>query len=172
MVLTGPLVEADVLAEFVDLAVVDLNRFGVDVGDGALTSRADEQARVRRHIAFHPGCNNRRLGYQQRHSLPLHVGAHQRPVRVVMLKERDQAGGDTNHLTRSDVDVFNLVWRHENKVAVVAGDNGLACHLAARNRGISWSQVGLVLFVGTEPDDVVKEFALRDLPVRRDQKAV
>ena len=34
----------------------------------------------------------------KRHRLPLHVGTHQRPVRVVVLQERNQTGRHADHL--------------------------------------------------------------------------
>ena len=44
---------------------------------------------------------------QQRHRLALHVGAHQRPVGVVVLQERDHRGGNRDHLPRGDVHVVD-----------------------------------------------------------------
>jgi len=40
--------------------------------------------------------------------LALHVGAHQRAVRVVVLEERDQRRRDGHHLLRRDVHVVDL----------------------------------------------------------------
>jgi hypothetical protein len=52
------------------------------------------------------GADERRLRDHQRHGLPLHVRAHQRAVRVVVLEERDQAvETDT---TCAGVDVHEL----------------------------------------------------------------
>ena len=45
----------------------------------------------------------------QRHGLALHVGTHERAVRVVVLEERDQRGRDRHHLARRDVHVVDLV---------------------------------------------------------------
>ena len=43
---------------------------------------------------------------QQRNRLTLHVGTHQSTVRIVMLKEWNQASRNTNHLGRCDIDVL------------------------------------------------------------------
>ena len=69
-------------------------------------------------VLFQPGGDDRRLGDQERHRLALHVRAHQRPVGVVVLEERDQAGRDADHLLGRDVDVLDLVDRHGDEVAV------------------------------------------------------
>ncbi len=52
------------------------------------------------------------LGPHQRHGLALHVGAHERPVGVVVLEERDQRGGDRDDLLRRDVHELDLGGRH------------------------------------------------------------
>ena len=62
-----------------------------------------------RDVALQAGADDRRLGDQQRHRLPLHVGTHQRAVGIVMLEERNQTGRDADHLARGDVDVLDLV---------------------------------------------------------------
>jgi hypothetical protein len=50
--------------------------------------------RIAGDLALHAGADERRLGLEERHALALHVRAHERAVGVVMLEERDQAGGD------------------------------------------------------------------------------
>ena len=69
------------------------------------------------------GGDDRRLGHQQRHGLALHVRAHQRPVGVVVLQERDQAGRDADHLLGRDVHVLDLVDRDGDEVGLVPGDD-------------------------------------------------
>ena len=70
---------------------------------------------------LHARADDRRLGDQQRHGLPLHVRTHQRPVGVVVFQERNQAGRDADHLARRDVDVLHLVDRHQLEVARGSG---------------------------------------------------
>ena len=102
-----PLVDAGVLVRALELAqVIDvdagLGRVGlvgradhdagrVDLIDDAGALRTDGGAGVARHHAFHAGADERRFRPEQRHGLALHVRAHERAVRVVVLKERDQA---------------------------------------------------------------------------------
>ena len=47
-------------------------------------------ARVAGDPVFEPGRHQRRLGDEERHGLALHVRAHQRAVRVVVLQKRNQ----------------------------------------------------------------------------------
>ena len=49
------------------------------------------------------GAHERRGGAQQRHRLALHVRAHERAVRVVVLEERDERGGHRHQLVRGHV---------------------------------------------------------------------
>ena len=49
---------------------------------------------------------------QRRHGLALHVRAHQRAVRVVVLEERDQRRRDRHDLLRRDVHVLDFGRRH------------------------------------------------------------
>ena len=73
---------------------------GVDLIDGAGATRRNRGAEVARHHAFHPGADERSLGTNERHRLTLHVGAHQRPVGVVVLQERNQRGRYRHQLLR------------------------------------------------------------------------
>ena len=61
LVLAGPLVEADELAQRIDFAA-DFDAVGVDVGDGSLAAGPHDHARVLGHVALHAGGHDRRLG--------------------------------------------------------------------------------------------------------------
>ena len=76
---------------------------------------------ARRH-AFHAGSHQGSGGAQQRHRLALHVGAHQRAVGVVMLQEGHQRRGHRDELLRADVDVIDLVPRHQHSAIVRHGE--------------------------------------------------
>jgi hypothetical protein len=85
------------------LRVVDADddAVGVDVVDLAAAARLHRGAGVDGRRALDAGADQRLLGAQARHRLPLHVGAHQRAVRVVVLEERDQRGRDRHDLRRA-----------------------------------------------------------------------
>ena len=121
-----------------------------------------------------PGADDRRLGHQERHRLPLHVRTHQRAVGVVVLQERNQPGRHADHLAGRDVDVLDLVDRHDLEVGAVPGDDRRRpeLQLVVHHRRVGRGHVGLGLLVGPQPDDVVGQLALVHLAIRRDQKAV
>ena len=54
----------------------------------------------------------------ERHRLPLHVGAHERAVRVVVLEEGHERRGDAHHLVRRDVHELDHLGRDDLEVAV------------------------------------------------------
>ena len=62
----------------------------VDLDDLAGNGRNDHVSGVLGGTAFHTCADERGVGGQKRHSLTLHVRAHQSPVGVVMLEEGDQ----------------------------------------------------------------------------------
>ena len=101
------------------LAALDAHddALAVDVVDGARPARHDDGARVARGDVLHAGADERRPRLEQRHRLALHVRSHQRAVRVVVLEERDERGGDRHELLRRDVDVVDLVARRQDEVA-------------------------------------------------------
>ena len=63
---------------------------------------------VFRCFVFHTGTNDRRVSYHQRYSLTLHVGTHQRTVRVVVFQERNQRCCNGYHLFRRYVHQVDL----------------------------------------------------------------
>ena len=95
--------------------------FGVDRIDDAVTAGKNHGARIARRDAFHAGADDRSLRAQQRHGLALHVRAHQRAVRVVVLEERNQRGGHRDELLRADVDVIDFFAADQHEVAGLTG---------------------------------------------------
>ena len=89
----------------------------VHLFDNARAARGNRGAGIARHNAFHAGADKRRLGLQERHSLPLHVRAHERAVGVVVFKERNERRRDRNKLLRRNVDIANIVARDERRLA-------------------------------------------------------
>ena len=142
MVLTSSFVESDVLSHLVIVDRVrvagrgDLDRFSIDVGYRTLLRSSHDQAGIDRNVTLHASAHDRRFGDQQGHGLPLHVGAHQRTIGIVVLQERNQSGGNADHLARCYVDVFNRVGLNQDKVAAIAGDEIIALQFAVHNDGI------------------------------------
>ena len=90
-------------------ASLDDDALGVDVDDGAVVAREDDVAGVDRGAELEPGADDRRLRDHQRHGLLLHVRAHERAVRVVVLEERDERRRDRDDLRRRDVHVLDVL---------------------------------------------------------------
>src|SRR6266853_62617 len=67
--------------------------------------------------AFHTGPDQRSLAANKRHGLALHVRTHQRAARVVVLEERDEAGGHRNKLLRRNVHVVDFFAALQHEVA-------------------------------------------------------
>ncbi len=65
-------------------------------------------ARVDGGMIFHTGRDLRNIRAKQRHSLSLHVRAHQSPVGVIMLQEGDQRGADAHNLVRGNIHVIDI----------------------------------------------------------------
>ena len=65
------------------------------------------RTRVAGHDPLETRADDRRIGAQQRHRLPLHVRPHQSPVRVVVLQERNERRGHADELLRTDVHVVD-----------------------------------------------------------------
>ncbi len=83
--------------------------------DGARRTRHDHLPAVARDLQLDTGAHHGRVRHEQRNGLPLHVRAHQRAVRVIMLQERDQRGSDTHHLLRARVNVLHLLRWNKHK---------------------------------------------------------
>ena len=79
--------------------------------DDAGAPRDDDRAGVDGHLLLESRADERRARIEQRHGLALHVRAHQRAVRVVVLEERNERGGDRDELLRRDVHVVDAIRR-------------------------------------------------------------
>ena len=133
------------------------------------SAREEHVARVARGPALDAGADVRRGGTQQRHGLALHVGAHQRAVRVVVLEERDQRGGHRHELLRRHVHVLDLVGGDEADLAPTRAHEHAVLEEPALlvDRRVRLRDDVLVLVVGREVRDLVGDPALLDLAVRR-----
>ena len=70
-----------------------------------------QRARVLGGAVLHAGADDRRFRTEQRHGLTLHVRAHQRAVRVVVLEERNQRRRDRDDLLRRNVHELHALTR-------------------------------------------------------------
>ena len=176
------LVRAPVLRQVVDLQRPVVHRvrllaaaLGPD-HDAVGADRLDHPAPAGQHDrlgvpgdhVLHPGADERRFRLEQRHRLALHVRAHEGPVRVVVLEERDQAGRHRHQLLRRDVHVVEFLRRHQLELPALAGLDAVGHELSALvDLGVGLGDDDLLLLERREEDDVVRDGAGLDAPVRR-----
>ena len=84
-----------------------------DLSHGAGAFGDDHVTGVASCSSLDAGADVRRLRHDQRHSLLLHVGAHEGSVGVIVLDEGDQCGRDRDDLLGRDVDQVDLCRRNE-----------------------------------------------------------
>ena len=89
-------------ASLIDFVVVDLDddTTGVNAFNHTIMTGNNCRAGVVGDNPLHACSNQRSVGTQQRHSLALHVGAHQGAVGVVILEERDKGRSNRDQLLR------------------------------------------------------------------------
>ncbi len=174
------LVEAGVLVETRELAqqvltLIDADALGVHERDRAPLLGLDHHAAVVGDVLLQTRRHDGRFGHQERHRLTLHVGAHQRPVGIVVLQKGDQAGRDADHLLGADVDELDLVGAGAGEVPQEASRDAVLGDLGAVGRRVGRRQVGLRLLVGPQRLHVVlalPQLALLHLAVGGNQEAV
>ncbi len=72
----------------------------IHIGDDPVAGADAGAAGVPRNAVLHAGSDIRRMRIQQRHSLTLHVRAHQGTGSIVVFQEWDTGGCDGNDLFR------------------------------------------------------------------------
>ena len=114
-----------------DLAVLgDDDLAAGDAGHLAGLLGHDDGSGILGDAALETRGHQRRLGHQQRNALALHVGAHQRAVRVVVLQEGDQARGHRDELLRRHVHVVDLLGLDIDEVALATAGHAVAHEIA------------------------------------------
>ena len=113
------IVGTDTVCFGIDAAfVADNDAVGIGVFHLAVSRGNQAGAGVPGNSHFHACAHKGTLGAQQRHSLPLHVGAHQGAVGVIVFQEGNEGCRNGNHLSGS----------HVHKGDFFLGNNG---HIAA-----------------------------------------
>ena len=150
-----------------DFAVFrDDDTAGVGGGDDAGAFGDDDGLRVDRDATFEAGAHERGFGHDEGHALALHVGTHERAVRVVMLQEGDEGGGDGDDLLRRDVhvvDVFRVDF--EDIVAIADGDLALEAG-GVVELGVGLGDLEFFFLVRGHELDLAGDLAAHDLTVR------
>ena len=166
LVNAGALVGALIFAQLVrmDRAFVRLDDdlFGVDGDHFTVFGSGQHLTGVDGRVLFHTGGNQRNIRVDERHGLCLHVGTHQRAVRIIMFEERDQRGADTDHLLRGNIHVFDVFRGRGREFGIMADRNALLVELHVRlHPGIGLGDAEFIFgisgqvihFVGNERGD-------------------
>src|SRR5882672_7841701 len=180
----GVLIRAGVIREVVDvdaglarlrLLVLDAynNARRVDRVDDAAAARDHGDARVDGHRTLHARADERRLGAQRRDRLALHVRAHQRAVRVVVLEERNQRRGHRHDLLRRHVHVLDLIRGQQRELVLVPARHEIFGELALRRQDRVGLRDHVLAFLdGRQVIDVGRDPAVHDAAIRRLEEAV
>src|SRR5439155_6997312 len=160
LVETGALVGANELVQAVHprlgTVLLDDDLGGGDRTHGALGLADHDLTGVDGGAELDAGTDQRRLRLHQRHSLALHIRAHQRAVGVVVFDERDERGRHGQDLLRRDVDVVDVV---DGFVAVVVAtvDRHPLVEEAALvvDADVGLGDVGELFLIGREVCDLV-----------------
>jgi hypothetical protein len=134
---------------------LDPDPLGGDAGHDAGPAGDEDLARVTGGALLHAGADDRRLRLEERHGLALHVRAHEGPVRVVVLEERDERRRDRDDLLGRDVHVLDLVGPRLRERVAVARRDALVDEVALLvERGVRLGDDVLLLLVGREVLDL------------------
>ena len=105
-----------------------------------IAARNNRGTRITRHRGFHASANQRRISADQRHRLTLHVGTHQRAVRVIVFKEGDQRRRNRNKLLGRDVNRCHFFRLYQAEIATLTDrdqfilEAAIAIHIGIRLR--------------------------------------
>ena len=130
----------------------------------------DDVAGVHGSPELEPRADDRRLRDHERHRLLLHVRAHERAVRVVVLEERDERRRDRDDLRRGDVHVLDVLRLDDHGLALARPAEHLLVQEPSRLRIDRLGGLGdreLALLGRVEVDDLVRHLAALDDAVRR-----
>src|SRR5262249_48355588 len=117
--------------------------------------------------------DERRFGTDEGYGLTLHVRTHERTVRVVVLKERDERCGNGNELLWGNVDVVDRVRGGHDEVPVLAaGDQFVSETSALVEHGVRLCDGVLTFFDRREVNHFAGDLATSDFAVRCFDKAV
>ena len=145
----------------------DHDALRIDRGNDAGGFRHDDDLRVARDALLDAGAHEGGLRLQQRHALALHVGAHERAIRIVVLEEGNHAGGDRNHLLGRHVHQVDVAGRNFEEVAILA-DCDLADEVAlVIDLGVRLGDDFAFLLVSGEVLDLVGDATVLRQAIRR-----
>src|SRR5690606_21214012 len=129
--------------------------------------------RVMCHVALQSGADERLLGAQGWHRLPLHVRAHQCTVGVIVLEEGNQGRCNGHHLLGRHIHIIDLVAGHERGFTLVThGHQVIHETTVLVQRSTRLCNDELTLVDRREEIDFISHTVVDDLAVWAYQKSV
>ena len=168
--------QLDVLGGLIVIFYRNSGCINENCGSGLLCNDAD--AGISCSLLLHAGSDNRGLGCDQRHTLTLHVGAHQCTVRVIVLKERYERCCDREYHPGRHVHVLERGSRERRGLRAVTSGCIVVCNVAILiQHGTCLCNMVVILFVRRHVNDFVGNarsvrILLINLAVRSLDKAV
>ena len=154
----------------------DLSRCGALHNSGFLCDNTDSG--IDCCLDFHSCSYDRSLCREERHRLTLHVGSHQRTVRVVVLKERNEVCSHREYHLRRHIHIIKFISLVLLRLLAVTTGYVLVNEVAFLiKRRIRLSHMIVVFLIGGHVNNFIRNtrvhrIGLVDLPVRRLDKAV
>ena len=138
-------------------------------GNDAVGFGDHHRTRIASSFRFETGADERCFGNEKRHALALHVRAHERAVRVVVLKERNQTCGDGDQLLGRNVHVVDIGrQRLDELTTLFTGGDALGEETAFFvDRVVCLGDEEIFLLVGGEVFDLVGDLAIAHFAIRR-----
>ena len=128
---------------------------------------------IARHDPFHAGADQRLIGAQGGHGLPLHIGTHQRPVGVVVFQERNQCRRDRNDLLGRHIHVLHLVRPRQGEfILMTAGHQLVGQFPRGIERGVGLGDDVLAFLDGGQVINPINNLPIFDSPIRRLQETI
>ena len=149
------------------------NTVGVDIVNDTAAFCLNGCTGVNSHCSFDASTDNRFFRTKTGNALTLHVGTHQRTVRVIVLQERNQRSSNGYDLCRSHVHVLNAFGTHQNEFALITAADKLVAQVALVIDGSVSLSNNVVAFIDSrEISDLVGDMTVNHFSVRCLKEAV
>ena len=166
---------------------IDINAAGRAIGRGSahhnartvnrihhtIAARNNRRTRITRHRGFHASANQRRISADQRHRLTLHVGTHQRAVRVIVFQERNQSRSYGHKLLRRNVNRRHFFRLHQAEITTLTdGDQFILESAIAIHIGIGLRHDQTLFFHRGQIAGIAHNLPILHQAIRRFDEAV
>ena len=151
----------EVVFVLLSIGILDHNTLGINETDGSRVPCNHTDAGVHGRLGFHSRTNHRCLRGQKRNCLPLHIGAHQRTVGIVIFQEGNQRRRYREDHSRRYVHIFDDRLRIFGSFIQITARHVVALEMPLRIQGgICLRHVVIVLFVRRHIGDLIRDLRI------------